>query len=291
MERGDRRSGADPGSLDEDLPPWADPGSLRPSPRPHRAGHGESSARAERAGPERHARGRAQAARARRAKRRVVTWGGVAAGAAVIAILALLLSGGSAPKTVSANGFVTTYLPGEYRSVPDACTAVPAAVLNAYLPGKRAEVAIPALTGRSGSQCDWTLDQRPVYRLLDVNELAYAPNGLASGNGSATAAAEDAYGQAMQAELHPPRGSHQPKAAVTALRGAGDAAFSAFQVITVGGDTTEKVTVVTRLSNVLVTVEFSGLDHADQGGYGPVSASQLAAGALATARGVLNGIR
>ena len=51
-----------------------------------------------------------------------------------------------------------------------------------------------------GNQCDWTLDHKPVYRLLQVTAQAYAPSGLASGNGSATSAAKDAYAQDLQAE-------------------------------------------------------------------------------------------
>lgn len=58
-------------------------------------------------------------------------------------------------------------------------------------------------------------------------------------------------------------------------------------MIRAGGATTDRVTVVARLVNVLVTVEFSGLDHARKGGYGPVSPGQLAAGAAAAARDVL----
>ena len=71
------------------------------------------------------------------------------------------------------------------------------------------------------------------------------------------------------------------------IRGLGTVAFSAFQVIKAGGDTTDRVTVAARLRNALVVVAFSGLDHASQGGYGPVSPGELAAGAAAAARDVL----
>ncbi len=162
-----------------------------------------------------------------------------------------------------------------------------AATLGRYLPGKPARAALPGLSGNSGNQCNWTLDRRPAYRLLQVTAQAYAPSGLASGNGSATSAAKDAYAQDLQAEAHPARNTRQPPARITTLHGLGDAAFSAFQVITAGGDTTDRVTVVARLRNVLVTVEFSGLDHARQGGYGPVSPGWIAAGAAAAARDVL----
>lgn len=214
--------------------------------------------------------------------------GGLAAAAALVAGLVLVLQPGPRAATTGTDGLVTTYLPGELRSVPDTCDAVPAATLARYLPGRLTRVALPGLNGSSANQCDWTLDHRPTYRLLEVTAQAYAPSGLASGNGSATAAATDAYAQAAQAELHPARGTHQPPARLTALPGLGAAAFSAFQVITVGGDATDRVTVVARFRNVLVSVEFSGLDHADQGDYGPVSPALLAAGAAAAARDVLH---
>ena len=70
---------------------------------------------------------------------------------------------------------------------------MPAATVQQYLPGK-VKVASPLpVDGAAESACNWTIDQAPVYRLLELNLLAYAPNGLASGDGSATYAAIDAY--------------------------------------------------------------------------------------------------
>jgi hypothetical protein len=235
--------------------------------------------------------GRARAARARRTRRRRHVWGALAGGAAAIGVLIyVLLPGGDASSPAGASGFVTTYLPGEYRSVPDTCEAVSAATLGRYLPGRPTRAALPGLSGNSGNQCDWTLDHKPVYRLLQVTAQAYAPSGLASGNGSATAAAKDAYAQDMQAKRHPPRSTHQPPAVITAIGGLGTVAFSAFQVIKAGGDRTDRVMVVARIRNVLVIVAFSGLDHASRGGYGPASPGELAAGAAAAARDVLSRI-
>ncbi len=231
---------------------------------------------------------RARATRTRRARRRLRVWGGLAVIAAVIAVIVyVLLPGGSGSSPAKANGFVTTYLPGEYRSVPDTCDSVSAATLGQYLPGKPTRAALPGLSGNSGNQCDWTLDHKPVYRLLQVTAQAYAPSGLASGNGSATSAATDAYAQDLQGAAHPARKTHLPAARITTIRGLGSTAFSAFQVIKAGGDTTDRVTVVARLRNALVIAEFSGLDHAVPGGYGPVSPGQLGAGGVAAARDVL----
>jgi hypothetical protein len=182
---------------------------------------------------------------------------------------------------------VTSFLPGEFQAVPNACSAVSAATLDQYLPGKRTKVVPNSLDGQADSLCDWTLDARPLYRLLDVEAQAYAPNGLASGNGSATFAAIDAYRQAVAEKVSPPKASHLPKATLTTMRGFGSTAFSAFQVSGAGGDTTDLLTVVVRDRNLLITVVLEGLDHSSTGGYGPVSPAQLTAGALAATRDIL----
>jgi hypothetical protein len=142
----------------------------------------------------------------------------------------------------------------------------------------------PALDGSLDSQCDWTLDQRPTYRLLQLDIQAYAPNGLASGDGSATFAAIDAYDQAMQQRENPARSSGAPKAQVTTVAGLGTAAFTATQVYQVGGAITDMATAIVRYHNVVITVQLNGLDRSNKGGYGPVSMSDLSAGALAVAR-------
>jgi hypothetical protein len=237
-------------------------------------------------------RRRAEVAAGTRTKRRLVAGGSLVAAAALIAVLVVVLLPGSKPASNGLSGVVTTYQRGELRSVPSTCDAVSAATLGQYLPGKLAMVDLPGLTGTSGSQCDWTLDNKPTYRLLEVTATAYAPSGLATGDGSATNAAIDAYAQAMQGYRHPARASGQTTAQINSVTGLGTATFSAFQVIMVGARTpaevtTDRVTVVTRYRNVLVTVEFSGIDHARRGGYGPVSASALQAGAVAAAHDVL----
>jgi hypothetical protein len=211
-----------------------------------------------------------------------------AVGVAVIAVAVVevpkLLSH---PKPSPFGNQVTTFQPGEMRRVPDACTAVSAAMLNTYLPGTRHKVVPNSPDGRAQSMCDWTVDAPPTYRLLDVNVEAYTPSGLASGDGSATNAATDAYQQAMQQKAHPPKASHQAAATMTALPGVGSAAFSALQVPIAGGDKTDLVTVVIRQRNVLITVVLDGLAHSPDGKYGPVSVPHLQAGAAAAAKDVL----
>ena len=228
--------------------------------------------------------GRAQRAAARRRRR----WYYLAGGAVVVvgAVLAVvLLAGGRpGPASVTPGELITTFQPGELQQVPNACHAVPAATVAQYLPGTPKVASPLAVNGSAASACNWTVDQPPVYRLMQVNLTAYAPNGLASGNGSATRAATDAYGQALLALQAPPKGSPAARATVQVLSGFGDQAFSALQVFHVGGAVTDVATVIVRYHNVVVAVTLNGLEHSNKGNYGPVSKTQLAAAAMAFAR-------
>ncbi len=270
---------------DEDLPPWANMPPVRPAPQwdgpepegdkdvPSTQPHGSR-------GPG----GRALRAAARRRRRWLVMAGGLVVVAGAVTAVVLLLAGGPGPAAVTPGALITTFQPGELRQVPVACNSVPGVTLQQYLPGK-AKVASPLpVNGSAESACNWTIDKPPVYRLIELNMLAYAPNGLASGDGSATFAAIDAYDSALQGIQSPPKRSPNPRATVTTLSGFGNQAFSAMQVFHVGGAVTDVVTVMVRYRNVVVTVTLDGLDHSNQGSYGPVSPSQLSAAALAFAR-------
>ncbi|HYZ53243.1 MAG TPA: hypothetical protein VE733_06995, partial [Streptosporangiaceae bacterium] len=217
---------------------------------------------------------------------RPLLWAGSAAAVAVAAVVVVLLvlQGGSGPAGVVPGSLITTFLPGEIQKVPGACASIPAATLGAYLPGKRSVAAPPALDGALDSQCDWIVDHPPTYRLLRLDIQAYAPNGLASGDGSATFAAIDAYDQALQQKEHPAASSGAPRAQVTTVGGLGSAAFTAAQVYQVGGAVTDRATTVVRYRNVVITVVLDGLDRSNRGNYGPVSMSDLSAGSLAAAR-------
>ena len=172
---------------------------------------------------------------------------------AVVLIVAAVLFrlGGNQAAPVSHDGFVTTFQRGEFKTVPNACTAVTSATLGQYLPGKRRMVAPHSLDGSAQSLCNWTLDAPPVYRVLEVNAQAYAPSGLATGNGSATFAAIDAYQQALTTMRHPLRTTHLPPATVTVLHGLGTVAFAALQVVLARGYSTDLETVVARDHNVV----------------------------------------
>src|SRR6266571_1223230 len=179
--RGSAGAPAPPPRPDARVPP-ARPGGGSPDPRwqDHEADEfGEAGGMPPAGpGPGRRPR-RAVAARARKARRKIYTWGGVAIAVAFIAAGAWHFFGPKAAVPRHSN-FVTTYQPGDFRSVPNACQAIPAATLDQYLPGTRARVVSASLGASStGSQCTWTLDARPLFRVLEVTAQAYGPSLLA----------------------------------------------------------------------------------------------------------------
>jgi hypothetical protein len=269
--------GPDGSREEEQVPQWAGP-DVEADDEPPRDQPAAPGGRAGRSAPGR---------RARRAARRRRRWLIMLAGLAVVAggvTAAVVVPGGPAPAPVTPGALITTFQPGELQTVPDACQTVPAATVQRYLPGPVKQAAPLAIDGTAESVCNWTIDRAPVYRLLELDLLAYAPNGLASGDGSATNAAMDAYAQALRNLRNPPRHSADPRATVSLLGGLGNEAFSATQVFRRGGAVTDVVTVVVRFHNVIVTATLNGLEHSNQGNYGPVSQSELSAAALAFAQ-------
>jgi hypothetical protein len=256
----------------EQVPAWAGPDSAdeeEAAAAPPRAPGG----RAARAG--------------RAARRRRRRWLLVLAGLVVVAggaTAGVRLAGGPPPAPVVPGALITNFQPGELQQVPNACRSVPAATVGLYLPGPVKVTSPLPVDGAAESACDWTVDQAPVYRLFQLNVLAYAPSGLASGNGSATFAAIDAYDSTLAQMQYPPAHSADPRAAVTTVGGVGNEAFSARQVFRRGGAVTDVATVVVRYHNVVVTATMNGLQHSNRGSYGPVSMSQLSSAALAFAQ-------
>lgn len=212
----------------------------------------------------------------------------IAGGVAVIVIAALVYVFAGGPGTVTdtgVNSLVTSFLPGELKSVPNSCTAVSAGSVGQILPGQAKQVAPPMNSGQE-SQCTWTLDNPPTYRVLEVNLTAEAPSGLASGDGSATFAAEDAM-SAAEAAKKKPAGPGQKPAAVTDLPNLGSSAFSAFQQFNSGGSVMDMATVEVRYHNVIIQVVLNGIDHTSSGKqYGPVSQSTLTSQAQTVAQEV-----
>jgi hypothetical protein len=199
--------------------------------------------------------------------------GVVAVGIALLVYFLTTGSGGAA--NTGLGSLVTTFLPGELQSVPNACASVPSGTLSQDLPGTRRQAAPPLNTGAQ-SQCSWTLDSPPTYRVLAVNLTAYSPSGLASGDGSATFAAEDAYAEAQNAKQKPGPKSGQPPATIVNISNLGSSAFSAAQRFTTNGAVVDVATVYVRYHNVIVQVVLNGIDHSSIGKqYGPVSQATL----------------
>jgi hypothetical protein len=307
-----RRYWDEPDGADEEYPPWAGPGvapqwadqearQRRAQPRQDTARHGGHAARADarapaatrqddnRDRPGRGSRRRMAAARSRRRLRITWVWGVAALIVVLIVAGMLFLLGRNQPTPAPSDGFVSTFQHGEFKTVPSACTAVTSTTLNQYLPGKRRMVAPHSLDGAAQSLCNWTLDAPPLYRVLEVNVQAYSPSGLATGNGSATNAAVDAYQQAGQTMRHPAKATHLPPATVTELHGLGTAAFAALQVVLARGDSTDLETVVARDRNVVITVVVQG-PHARNGRYRAASQSELQSGAIAAATDIVHGL-
>jgi hypothetical protein len=227
-----------------------------------------------------------QRAGRRNHRRLLIAGGGVVAVA--IAVAVYLMSGGPGAANLGFGNFVTNFLPGELQQVPDPCTTLPAATLNQFLPGTPKKASPPLNSGAS-TQCTWTLDKAPTYRVLEVQLQAYSPSGLASGNGSATFSAEDAFQSFKNGYSSPGAKSGQPKGTVTDLSGmpggSGTSAFQATQVFNRGGAVTDVANVYVRYRNVIVTVIVDGLDQSSSGKhYGPVAMNDLTAAANTVAK-------
>jgi hypothetical protein len=257
---------------DEDSPSWADPDSDEAfSERWHRRGLDSRDER--RTG--------------RRTRRRLLIAGGMVVVLAIAATV-YLLNGGPGAANLGFGSLVTNFLPGELQQVPDPCTTVPAATLQQYMPGTLKQAA-PPLNSGTNTECTWTLDNAPTYRVLEVEMKAYSPSGLASGNGSATFAAEDEYQSSETGFTSPGPKSGQPKATVTDVSGmpggTQTSAFQATQVFVRGGATTDVANVLVRYRNVIITVIVDGLEQTSGGKkYGPVVMGDLTAAANTVAK-------
>jgi hypothetical protein len=274
---------------EEDVPSWAEPDSVEAfSARWHRRGLDSRDER--RSG--------------RRSRRRMlIAGGGVLAVVIAVAVYFLTSSSGNSAN-LGLGSLVTQFLPGEVQTVPNACTAVPSATLSQYLPHSPTEAA-PPLNSGSNSQCSWTMDDAPTYRVLEVQIEAYTPSALVAnsngtglvpvGNGSATYAAEAAFNSYGYNLVHPAAKSGQPAASIadiSGMPGGNDtSAFSATQVFDRSGAITDEATVYVRYRNVIITAVMEGLDRTSGAKkYGPVVMSDLSAAAQTVAKQVASQI-
>jgi len=226
-------------------------------------------------------RSRASAARRRRSKRRLETWGGAALVIVVLVAGGLWLTRSHAPKSQ----FVTRLQRGEFRSVPDACKVIGATQLQTLLKGT--PKIVQPFTAAVHSQCTYTVDSKPTFRLLSLTVQAYPPSLTAPGSGSATANARYSFALERTGLAKPSKGTAQPPARITAIRRLGSEAFSATQTFHTGL-LTDRVTVWVRYRNVLIDVSLMG---EASGGFGPVTTVQLGAGALSTARSAFAAVK
>jgi hypothetical protein len=283
-------------SDESEVPPWAGPsiyatraGGRRMGPPTEEQAEAElETAAADDAGsapaPRRRGRGRAAAARLRKSRRRVyILCGSAIVIAVIIAVVAVIVE---LPSPKPKSDFISSLQPGEFKAVPSACTAVSASVLSQNLDGSARKVT-PTGTGPASSQCSFTVDHPPVFRVLQITIQAFQPSLYAAGNGSATAGAVDAYASARLALTSPSKKSPLPKATVTNLTGLGQEAVSAVQILRQRRSRTvdDLFTVVARERNVLITVTLEA--QAKGGGYGPVSQPTVASGTQALARAVM----
>jgi hypothetical protein len=277
--------GAQRTKQEEDVPSWAEPDSVEAfSARWHRRGLDSRDDR--RSG--------------RRSRRRVLIAGsGVAVVVIAVAVYFLLGSNGSSAN-LGLGSLVTQFLPGEVQTIPDACSTVPKATLSQYLPHSPNEAA-PPLNSGTDSQCSWTMDDPPTYRVLEVQIEAYTPSALVAnsngtglvpaGNGSATYAAEAALASYDYNLVNPGAKSGQPTATVAEITGMpggnGTSAFSATQVFDRAGAITDEASVYVRYRNVIIIAVMEGLDRSSTTKkYGPVVMSDLTTAAKAVAKQV-----
>jgi len=268
----------------EDVPSWAEPDSVEAfSARWHRRGLDSRDER--RTG--------------RRNRRRgLIAIGGVVAVAIAVAVYFFGFNNSNSGANLGFGSLVTTFLPGEVQSVPDACNTVPSVTLSQYLPGTTKQAA-PPLNSGTNTECTWTLDNPPTYRVLEVQIVAYTPSALVenpngsglvpAGNGSATFAAEAALASSQYSLQTPSAKSGQSKATIAVISGmpGGDdtAAFSATQVNNDGHS--DVATVYVRYRNVIITTVVQGLNQTTGSKkYGPVSMSDLTTAATTVARQV-----
>jgi hypothetical protein len=296
-----QREAFGPDDTDADLPSWAEPSAY-----PARAGAAGRRADARAGGhvaevqrdadgdaaaagavaeqvagrPLTRRQSRAAATRLRKSRRRVYRWCAVAIVVCVIGAVTAVLATRSSPKPQL---YVTALQPGEFKSVPSACSSVSAAVLDQYVPGS-GRTTTNQFSGTTQSECSFTVDAKPVFRLLEVTAQAFQPFAGASGDGSASENAKDNLALARQALADPGKKSPLSPAQITAVSGLGQQAFSASQRETVGDIVSNVVTVIAVDRNVLITVE---LEAQQSSGFTPAPTGTLLAGATATAKDVL----
>lgn len=293
-----------PDDTDADLPPWAGPArpeirrrvpaEARRRDRPADAAAGaddsqlpappDAAAFAPRSRLAARRQGRAEATRLRKSRRKVYRWSAAGIAVCVVGAVIALIVTQSGPKPTP---YVTSLLPGEFKSVPSACGSVSGGVLTQYLPGGH-RTTTNQFSGTTQSQCSFTVDAKPVFRLLEVSAQAFQPFAAASANGSASANARDNLAVAEAALTTPPKHSLLSPAHISALPKLGQQAFAAYQREKASTIVSDVVTVVVLDRNVLITVQLSAQESP---GFTPTPVATLQAGAAAAAQDMLSKLK
>jgi hypothetical protein len=222
---------------------------------------------------------RAAAARLRKSRRRVLRWCGIAIVVCIVAAgAALILTHKTTPKLP----YVTSLLHGEFKSVPDTCTALSPAVVGQYLPGSH--TTVQPLATSTDSECSFTVDGNHNFLVLTLGAESYQPFAAATGNGSASQNALDNFAADRILLASPPKHSAVPKATISPLSGIGQRAFLAIQVEHTGGIARDVATVTVLERNDVLTVSMSAQES---GGFGPVPIGTLQADVQAVAGSLL----
>lgn len=204
-----------------------------------------------------------------------MTWGSVAAVAAVIAVAGYYLAEPNAP----ASPYVTTFQKGEFRGVPNACRIIAPSVLATYLNGRPSK-GVQTFPAAMKSECTFAVDAKPTFRELDITVQAYPPSLIAPGDGSATSYARYTFAETRLVLATPGKNTAQPPATITPLSGLGSEALTAVQFYRQRSKT-DLVTVLVRVHNVLITVK---LWASVSRGFAPVAITQLRTYAVQAAR-------
>ena len=199
----------------------------------------------------------------------------------VLVAAGLWLASSPAPKSP----FVTTFQKGEFQVVPNACKVLGATELSALLKGTAKAVQPQASTAQS--QCTYTVDAKPVFRVLSILVTAYPASLTAPGTGSATANATYTFTLLRDGLAKPPKHSAEPPATITTVPGLGSQAIKAVQIFRTGL-LTDKVIMLIRYRNVLITASLMG---GASGGFGPVTVGELATGAMSAASSVFAAVK
>lgn len=195
-----------------------------------------------------------------------MTWGSVAAVAAIVAVAVYFLVEPSAPP----RQYITTLQKGEFRGVPNACRVIAPASLRQFLNGTPSK-SVQTFAAATKSECTFEVDSKPTFRELDIIMQAYTPSLIAPGNGSATSYARYTFAQTRQLLATPPKNTAEPPATMAPLSALGSQAVTAVQLYRQRSKT-DLVTVLVRVHNVLITVKL----WASVGrGFAPVSIPQL----------------